>query len=304
MANTTLNIFEVAALCDTNGLVLESRRLKNDKGTFDERWFLNRVGARGPLNIAVGDCTREGEEPPYEKPFLGKKPERHVDAAPDATTRGALTIIPNKAEGDAWIKFNRWVKSEILRVGAIRDKKNNVVASMEKLESEFKDIVIEPDPTNELRKNVCFWQKLQVGGRIPDLNTKFQYLRCVRDTDGKKRIELGSSFDVEVLKAGSPAYSVIQISELKKAPSGWQFSMYTRNFFTDDPVETSPGEPTIVFGGIEIGKPASVPDAPAQAFSPSSAPITTQASSASDISDLAKNLAKFSKEPENKRQKV
>ena len=255
---TTLNIFEVNELAETGKLSIEARHIKDDKGIPVQRWFLNRASVRGPLMITLGDCTRgfEGDlsdkESVYEPTFLGRKPERHPDSPPDCTSKGALTIIPNATEGKAWIQFNRWIKGEILRVGAIRDKKNQVVTSMDKLESEFKDIIVEPEAGNDSRPNVCLWQKFQIGSQHADLNTKFQYVECYRNAKGAITVKRKAEFDPEILKAGTAIFSVLSIGELKKAPTGWGMAVYTRQVFINAPSESDGAETVVVFGGVKM----------------------------------------------------
>jgi hypothetical protein len=190
---------------------------------------------------------------------LGKKPERHPDSLPDCTSKGALTIVPDKTEGDAWVVFNQWLKREILRVGAVKDKKNQVVTTIEKLESEFKDIIVEPDVSNKDRQNVCFWQKFQVGSKIADLNTKFYYISCVENERGEKTVTRGGEFSDDVLKAGMAVFTVISVGELKKSPTGWGISLYTRHAYMNEPSEDDSTEPIVMFGGVKLVTSTSTP---------------------------------------------
>lgn len=323
-ANVTLSILQVAALCSEGKMSIESRFIKDDKGQAVQRWFINRTGVRGTLTITSGDCTRLDEE--YQKPFLGKKPDRHPDSLPDCTSKGALTIIPDKEEGEAWCIFNQWIKREILRVGAVKDKKNQVVTTMEKLESEFKDIIVEPDKTKADRQNVCFWQKFQVGSKIADLNTKFYYISCTEDEHGGKTVTRGAEFSDDVLKAGMPIFTVISVGELKKSPTGWGISLYTRHAYMNEPSEDDSTEPVVMFGGVKVltaesKKPkanelkrgreaeAVLGFEPEPEFEQEYVPVKTETEAAvlpvaqeetvldvgvsSDISELAKSLAKF-----------
>jgi hypothetical protein len=270
-SNTTLTIFEIVELTKSKGLALEARRVKvkvdvkpgqkPSKPEFEDRYFLNRVGIRGYLNITCGDCTRGGD---YAHPYLGTKPDRHKDSAADSTSKGALTIIPDVAEGAAWVAFNHWIKEQIILLGCINDKKGNPVKTLEKLENEFKDLVMEPVPGNDAKKNVCFWQKLQIGGKIPDLTTRFHYIRVVKDVHGTP-VALEQSeeeFDHEELVAGSPFYSYIQMGELKKAPTGWCISLYARQAFTAWPEDKVAKEPTVTFGGLSMVKASVFSPAP------------------------------------------
>ena len=250
--SSTISIQEVAALCDSGKMSIECKYIKDVKGVAQQRFFIGFKGHRGSLNITCGDCTREGEgADAYEKPFLGRRPERHPDSPPDCTTRGALTIVPDKVEGEAWVKFSRWIKADILRIGAIKNKKGRVVTTIEELESEFKDIIVEPEEGNDKRRNVCFWQKFQ-DSMVAGLSTSFSYIKCEKDVHGNKVVTKCGDFDSEILKAGTAVYSVISVGELKKAPTGWGVPLYTRQVFIDVPTGTEGGEPVVVFGGIRV----------------------------------------------------
>ena len=309
MSNSTLSILEVAELCDKGGLVLESRFMKDAKEQLVQRWFLNRVGVRGSLFIVSGDIVRAEEDPTYQPPFLGKKPERHADSPADSTSRGALTIIPDPKEQEAWIKFSRWIKAEILRVGAVRDKKNQVVTTMEKLESEFKDIVVEPEAGNDARKNVCFWQKFQVGSNISDLNTTFNYISCAKNAKGERVVVCGDAFTEDVWRAGSKCYTIINIGELKKAPTGWGMQLYTRKAFTD-PATDDGREPVISFGGVrmktaaelaaeeaDLVAAAALKEVEATAVAETTTTFTSESvptGTSEDLAGLSLNFSKFS----------
>ena len=282
--SSTISIQEVAALIDGGKMAIDCKYIKDVKGVAQQRFFIGFKGHRGSLNITCGDCTRDGD---YEKPFLGRRPERHPDSPPDSTTRGALTIVPDKAEGEAWIKFSRWIKAEILRIGAIKNKKGRVITTIEELESECKDLIIEPEEGNEKRRNVCFWQKFQ-DSTVAGLSTSFSYIKCENDASGNKVVTKCGDFDSDILKAGTAIYSVISVGELKKAPTGWGVTLYTRQVFIDHQSDTDGGEPVVVFGGIRVLSSADSAKAAPVAEIPSAAVFAGNADNAEVAAEVAK----------------
>ena len=234
-------------------MFIEVKYIKDAKGVAQQRLFITYRGHRGSINITCGDCTRVGEEPPYEKPFLGREPAAHPDSGPDCTTLGALTIVPDQAESNAWVKFNRWIKQEILRIGAIKNNKGKVVTAIEELELVCKDLIIEPVEGDDKRKNVCFWQKFQSSDK-PGLSTTYSRISCEPDASGKPVVYEHGDFDPKTLKAGSQLYTVISVGELKKAPTGWGICLYTRKVYVDLHSEHDGvgSEPVVVFGGVRV----------------------------------------------------
>jgi len=250
---STISIQELAKLCEDGKTFIEVKYIKDVKGVAQQRFFITFRGHRGSIQITCGNCTRVNDDPPYEKPFLGRVPAAHPDSSPDCTTLGALTIIPDKSEGDAWIYVNRWIKKAILQLGAIKNNKGKVVTTLEELELVCKDMIVEPVEGDDKRTNVCFWQKFQKSDK-PGLSTTFSYINCEPDATGKMVPYECGEFDPSLLKAGTPFYTVISVGELKKAPTGWGICLYTRKVFIDlhSEHEGSGGDPVVVFGGVRV----------------------------------------------------
>lgn len=233
------------------------------------RFFWNRRDHTGSVYLMIGDITK----PQSSHPFLLLQPSKHKDSADNATGRGAFTAIPDPEEAEAWIELYRLQVEQILKLnnelGFIKITKRNPdtkrnetrsASTVEEIEEVFAPMALEP---TEDKKNLCLWQKLQLGGpgMKEEIITKFKYVELSPVTDAAgnptmdqagepvRQLKFCGSYDPDSLKPSDRVFSLVEMGELKFSQQKWRSMLYVRTFLKEK-VETAAAVPAVMMGNL------------------------------------------------------
>jgi hypothetical protein len=273
-----MTITELVAACKRGDILLERKTLRakpvdggagggsGGPATVD-RWFWNIKGKTNtPVSILLGDITK----PDDRQPFLLKQPAPHKDAGADNTGMGALTAISDPEETEAWKEFNEWYVNKVIDSGCVTsDKiKPGITPEMKRALQNLMvaEIGVPPTPDDPKRAHFCLWQKLQLGGRIPELATKFMYVGM---NEEKHKLEKQGTFDpATTLRAGTRVCSIMDLGELKFSQGKWRSMLYTRVLLVPAKATVAkPDHSKIVMGGFELDLDETTPASDAAAAS-------------------------------------
>lgn len=227
-------IDEVMALVRENKIRLKKVDVKPEArkpGAPIARYFWNNeTQPKGSLQIVIGDAYK----PKNLQPFLLKKPSKFQGGPGTAESQsdsfGAFTSIACPEESRHWLDFTEWIAQQVLAAGIVMKLKSKTEpeTNIDEVKRVLAEVAMESSTGGG---TVCLSQKFQMGGKIPELRTKFHYFEEEEAEDGEKTVVIGDEFDGNTLDASRNIFSIVELGELKFTQAKWRSMLYAREVF-------------------------------------------------------------------------